>query len=128
METQNEQNKRFTTNEFYQHFLENYSEDSFSPNETLQWLKQNPIVTMSWGLHDPKVLRKDSLVTGLIFKVNGHHHKGSVLITLAWDDTYTVRFINNHYQEVKDKLEMVYCDLLQNSIDEVIEQLPTYNQ
>ena len=38
-----------------------------------------------------------------MFKVNGHHHKGWVLITLAWNDTYTLRFFSTQFNEVKEK-------------------------
>ena len=40
-------------------------------------------VVWSWGMHDLANMNDK----GLMFRVNGHHHKGWVLITLDWDDT-----------------------------------------
>ncbi len=112
--------------EFYKYFLENYSKRSFDPKETLRWLTHNKSITMSWGFQKPQALPKDEDITGLIFIVNGNHHKGFVLITLAWNDTYTLRFLDTDYKEIKDTEEMVYCDELQVRVDSVIEHIEDY--
>jgi len=97
-------------------------ERDFNPNETLQWLKANFSIYMSWGVS--KLFQYEN--KSLFLKVNGYKHSGWVLITLAWDDTYTVRYLNNQYNEV-DKETNVYCDVLQSTIDEKIEKQPSYN-
>jgi len=95
-----------------------YACREFDPKETLKWVKRDIIVFMSWGVS--RFLNLDN--KGLLLSVNGWKHKGYVLITLAWDDTYTVRFFNTWYNETKPKKEMVYCDVLYEAIDDVIEK------
>lgn len=107
---------------FYESFESDYAQREFNPQETMQWLTANRIVYFSWGTE--RVINLFN--KGLLLKVNGHHHKGWVLITLAWNDTYTVRFFNQQYNQVKDTLTEVYCDLLQDTIDEVIERIDDY--
>ena len=107
---------------FYKKFSEEFKERTFDPNETLLWLSINQTIKWSWGFQKPFSLFN----SGLIFQVNGHHHKGFVLITLACNDTYTVRFLNFEYEEVKEKLTNVYCDELQEKIDIVIEKNDIY--
>jgi hypothetical protein len=62
---------------------------------------------------------------GLFFKVNGNHHKGYVLITLDWSDTFDVHIINTK-NRVIDTFTGVYIDQLFDVIDERIEKIPTY--
>ena len=62
---------------------------------------------------------------GLMFKVNGHHHKGYVLITLDWMDTYDVHLVTTHGNIVKS-FEMVYFDMLVEIIDNNIERIEEY--
>lgn len=62
---------------------------------------------------------------GLLFKVNGHHHKGYVLIGLDYSDTFDVYFISTHGNVVDEK-HMVYIDMLFDIIDERIEKIPEY--
>lgn len=62
---------------------------------------------------------------GLAFKVSGMKLKGRVEILLMGDDTYTVRFFNLRYRMVKEMVN-VYCDEIQEKIDETIEKIETY--
>ena len=83
------------------------------------------MVVMSWGVNEWRVLPEGKLeggycLGGLSFRVRGHHLKGHVCIHLMGDDTYTIRFLNVRMREVK-KLEGIYCDQLQDLIDEVVE-------
>ena len=93
----------------------------FDPRETLQWVGLNKIKLFSWGFNSPTIFANKALS----FKVSGHHHKGIVLITLGWDDTYTVRLLNNKWVE-KAKFEGIYCDVLNEFIDEKVEKIPAY--
>ncbi len=109
--------------EFYQRFKEQFAEREFDPKETMKWLTHDKIITMSWGFQNPIAI----MDSGLLFKVNGHHHKGWVLITLAWNDTYTLRFFSHQFKETKEKVTDVYCDLLQKTVDEEIEKISDYS-
>jgi methylaspartate ammonia-lyase len=53
---------------------------------------------------------------GVIFKVNGLKHKGTVMVQLKWIDTYTITFLNNNGVAVKE-VEDVYCDTLVDVLD-----------
>lgn len=117
----NNNNMDITTKVAQAKMLNSIGEREFEPKETMQWLKVNPIWLMSWGFREATTFQNKVL----FFKVSGHHHKGYVVITLAWDDTYTVRFVSNKWVE-KSKFEMVYCDGLAELIDDKVEYIPAY--
>ena len=105
--------------DFLNQFNKDFAGREFNPAETMQWLTSNINIYFSWG-----VSKKYNLSNkGLLLKVSAHHHKGYVLITLNGSDLYDVRFFNTSYREVKDMLKDVYCDMLQEAIDEVIEKI-----
>lgn len=109
--------------EFYNKFKNEFSEREFDPTETMKWLTSNKTITGSWGFQKPtNIMNK-----GLIFKVNGHHHKGWVLITLGWNDTYTLRFFSTQFKETKNKITDVYCDVLQVVVDNAVEKINDYS-
>lgn len=93
----------------------------FDCQETLLWLKNQINIYWSWGVS--KLIKVDE--TGLILKVNGHHHKEYVLITLGWNDTYIVSLLDKEFNIIKTQTE-VYCDVLQETIDILIERIPSY--
>lgn len=95
-----------------------FVEREFSPMETMEVLIYNRIVYLSWG-----VARGYRLKNCLILKVNGRFFKNYVVITLAYDDTYTVRYIYKNKGEFKVKhiQTNVYFDELQKVIDDYIE-------
>jgi hypothetical protein len=99
--------------------LEQYLQRQFDPNETLRQLSRLHMAT--WGAHNLVNLQNK----GLMISVNGHHHKGKVLISLAWDDTYIVTLINTQ-NNVKESFENIYCDELSNFIDEKVERIADY--
>jgi hypothetical protein len=103
--------------------LKSAGERDFNPQETMQWLKANPLWLMTWAARDFTRFEDKAL----FFKVSGHHHKGIVLITLAWDDTYTVRLLSTQWNE-KAKFENVYCDELASLIDEKVERIADYER
>jgi hypothetical protein len=93
----------------------------FNVRETLSVLSHNKPIFFSWGVSRlTNVMDK-----GLMFKVNGHHHKGYVLITLDWTDTYDVHLISTHGNIVKS-FDMVYFDDLVEIIDNNIERIKDY--
>ena len=103
--------------------LKSVAERSFNPQETMQWLKVNPLWLMTWGARDFTRFEDKAL----FFKVSGNKHKGIVLITLGWDDTYTVRLLSTQWNE-KAKFENVYCDELASLIDEKVERISLYER
>jgi len=96
--------------------------DTFNIQETLSVLTHNRPMYWSWGVS--KIINLN-LNKGLLLKVSGNHHKGWVLITLDWTDTYNVDIISNK-GEVIDHFDMVYFDMLSEIIDNRIERIPQY--
>ena len=95
----------------------------FDPQETHQLLKHNRTVYWSWGVE--KVVNYYD--KALILIVNGHHHKGLLLIRLSWDDTYSY-FLLNDDNSIKKEVHNIYFDELQNRIDKDIEYIEDYKQ
>lgn len=98
-----------------------FGEREFNTSETLDLLKRYGFKFWSWGANNFKNLQ-DKVLT---FKVQGHHHKGYVCISLGWDDTYTIRLLTTQGR-VKFKMEGVYFDELFDILDEKIERIPEY--
>jgi hypothetical protein len=92
----------------------------FNPNETMQWLTMNKPMYWSWGVEKKLNVEEKAL----LLKVNGHHLKGWVAIVLAWDDTYSVYYIDS--KGIKEEQHNVYCDMLQDVIDDRIERIAEY--
>jgi hypothetical protein len=101
--------------------LRSVGERSFNQQETIQLLKLKPIWLMSWAARNFTTFGDKVL----FFVVSGCHHKGIVLITLAWDDTYTVRLLSNQWNE-KAKFVNVYFDELAELIDTKVERIKDY--
>lgn len=107
-----------------QTFLQNLNEmveRDFNQVETMKVLTHNQSIFWSWGVSNKYKLGKN----GLLLTVNGYKHKGHVLITLGWNDTYTFRLLNGQYNEVYKATE-VYFDELTARIDEKIEKQENY--
>jgi hypothetical protein len=96
-------------------------ECEFSVKETLLQMNVNPPILWSWGMNDLTNVQNK----GLLFKVNGHHHKGYVFITLSFMDTYTVRIVGTD-GVIKDTYTDVYFDDLVEIIDNRIEKIADY--
>ena len=56
---------------------------------------------------------------GMYMKLNHRNYSDMIFITLDWDDTYHVRFINQN-EEVTHEIEFIYCDQLFDVIDRYI--------
>ena len=96
-------------------------ERKFDLRETLQVFNRNQPMYWSWGVS--KKLNIDD--KGLLLKVSGNHHKGWVLISLGWNDTYTIHIISNK-GEVLNEYKEIYWDMLADVIDDRIERIPEY--
>jgi hypothetical protein len=109
------------THEQLHNFVSEKGEREFNPQETLQVLTHNRTTYWSWGVS--KLLNMFN--KGLCLKVSGHHHKGWVIITLGFTDTYSVFYVSNN-GKVKDEQHLVYFDELTERIDDKIERIPIY--
>ena len=96
-------------------------EREFDLKETMKVLSYDQRIFFSWGV-SKRINLNDK---GLLLNVNGNHHKGSVLITLAWNDTYSVYIINNR-GKILDEYKEVYFDVLTEMIDNRIERIKEY--
>jgi hypothetical protein len=93
----------------------------FNTQETMQLLASDFWTYATWGVSK----RVNMENKGLLLKVNGRKHKGYVLITLDWCDVYIVHIISTH-GNIEKTYDMVYCDMLFETIDEHIEKIPEY--
>ena len=109
-----------TTQELFS-AVSNKFEREFDASETMRVLIHNMMRYFSWGVSKKYNVNNK----GLLLKVSGHHHKGWVLITLAWNDTYSVYIVSNK-GEVKDEYKEVYFDELAELIDNRIERIEEY--
>jgi hypothetical protein len=91
-------------------------ERDFDLSETLKVLTYNRWMYGSWGV-SKRVNLNDK---GMLLNVNGRYYKGSVLITLGWNDTYCVYIINNR-GKILNEYKEVYFDVLSELIDNRIE-------
>lgn len=96
-------------------------EREFNSLETMKVLTHNMMTYFSWGVSKKYCVANK----GLLLKVSGNHHKGWVLITLAWDDTYSVYIVSNK-GEIVDEYTEVYFDELSEIIDNRIERIAEY--
>jgi len=96
-------------------------EREFNLNETMEVLTYNKSIYWSWRVSKRQNLNDK----GLLLDVSGNHHKGSVLITLGWDDTYCVYIINNR-GKILNEYKEVYFDVLTEVIDNRIERIKDY--
>jgi hypothetical protein len=96
-------------------------EREFNTKETLSVLMHNLSIFWSWGASGFTDIENKAL----LFRVSGRHHKGYVLITLAYDDTYCVYIVNNQAR-VLDTYNMVYFDNLTEIIDNRIEKIKNF--
>ena len=103
--------------------LSKLGERDFDTQALIEQMRRGAFVTVSsWGSH---AWRFDPEQMWFRFKVNGHHHKGHVYISLAFNDTFTI-----HYTTVggiiKDIQKDVYIDELIESIDKKVEWIEEY--
>jgi len=100
--------------------------NEFDYKETCNVLGLNKSIWWSWGVSQIIPVRKTQKdnYCGLLMKVNGHHHKGYVLITLL-NDIYQVHIINNRGR-ILNSYEEVYVDVLVEVIDNRIEKIKDY--
>lgn len=102
--------------------IEDLLQREFDVNETVKVIKHDLQVYWSWGVERLINVKNK----GLLLKVNGHHHKGWMLIVLAWNDTYSYYLLEAN-RTIKKEQHEVYFDMLQQMIDKDIEFIESYN-
>jgi hypothetical protein len=102
--------------------LKPFCKCEFNVKETMQWLSHNKPMYWSWGVSKLTNLFN----AGLLLRVHGHHHNGYVLITLnGGADLYEFRLLKTNGTVIAT-FEDVYCDDLQEMIDNKIERIAEY--
>ena len=102
-------------------------EREFSPKVTMEQLmssSSNVKEFMSWNI-DPRIsvlTNEENESVGMIMKMDNDRYDEMVFITLSWDDTYRIRFINQKFEIMKD-IEGIYCDQLFEVIDRTMNNL-----
>lgn len=101
--------------------LKHLFQREFNPSET-HFVLRHPIQKYwCWGVSEVSFIGH----FGLMLKVNAHHHKGLVLITLDGSDTFTISLLDKDLKLIKSQ-EMVYVDELNHKVDMLIEYIPEY--
>lgn len=98
-------------------FTESKGERSFNQLETYNQMRSNLNVFYCWGSHNFKKVRD----IGMFFEVNGHIHKGFVVIILGFMDTYNIYLLNKEGDFIDECKKDIYADELNNVIDSLIE-------
>ncbi len=89
--------------------------------ETLQLLQSYGMLFWSWGASGFTALGKRALA----FRVNGHHHKGLIFISVNGSDLYNVDIVEKNH-EIKETITDLYFDQLFDAIDTRIEKIDDY--
>ena len=85
---------------------------------------QSSMALMSYGARDFVALNQtDTKHGGLQFRTSGYKHKGLVMISLMFNDTYKVETVKIRKGEVKvcDSYDDVYADQLIQVLDQMVE-------
>ncbi len=101
--------------------LSTLAEREFNIKEAFEVLTHNRTIYWSWGVSKQCGVENKCL----LLRVNGHHHKGWVGITLDWTDTFNVYIIRIN-GDIIETIEGVYVFDLVKIIDERIEKIPAY--
>ena len=78
-------------------------------------------IWQSWAMQHPAAIVWEGR-TGLIFRVNGLQHRGSVIVTLdEGRDLYDVATLNDKSETIQERTG-VFCDELAHVIDTMVER------
>lgn len=88
-------------------------------------IKSSGYIWMSWGMRSAAIEVENK---SLRFRVNGHHHKGTVHIVLDFTDTFTIYYTTLIKNEIVKITEGVYIEDLIDILDTDIEKIPAYNR
>lgn len=118
--------KKLTPTEKLRDFLQALKglREFYSANELYNAIRRNMTV-WSWGAHAWKLFETVNKNQALLFKVQGHHHKGYVMIVVNGADLFDVYLFTNG-GEMKEKLEDIHVEDLIDRIDRKVERLDSY--
>ena len=104
-------------------------ERPFVPQETLQQIAHyGKFGFIMWNINkgifcipdfDDDEEQIDGYCRGIVLKINHPNYSDMVLITLSYDDTYRIRFMDRECN-VTDDVEGIYFDMLFESINDRI--------
>lgn len=100
-------------------------ERSFSPQVTMeQIVSPDPKTFLKWNVHHQiqVIPNEHDECVGMIMKMNNSKYDEFLMITLSWDDTYRLRFMNGNYEVSKD-IDFIFCDQLSEVIDDTISKM-----
>lgn len=81
-------------------------------------------IWQSWAMEHPAAIVWEGR-TGLIFRVNGLQHRGSVIVTLdEGRDLYDIRTLSDEGDTIEER-RGIFCDDLAAVIDEMVERPAT---
>jgi len=92
-------------------------ERQFDPQITFKQLMVKKTIVWCWGATEFTGYKEDALV----FKVRGYKHKGYVVITLGFIDTYNIHLLSFKGEQVGETITDIYCDRLTDAIDSLVE-------
>ena len=100
-------------------------ERPFTPQVTMEQIVgcSDPIKFLGWNIDKRiSVLRDDDDdCVGMIMKLNHKNFNDMLLITLSWDDTYRVRFVDQDFNIIDD-IEGLFFDQLFEVIDRRLDE------
>lgn len=91
--------------------------------EIFRLIKRSGYIYMSWGMRSAVIEVENK---SLRFRVNGHHHKGTVHIVLDFMDTFTIYYTTLIKNEIVKIKEGIYIEDLINTLDNDIEKISKY--
>jgi hypothetical protein len=103
-------------------FVESKCQLAFDTAETMKLLQLNQPMYWSWGVEK----KMNYANKALMLCVNGNHLKGWVIITLGYDDTYSVYYTQKRRLSNEGEQHNVYFDMLADVIDDKIERIADY--
>lgn len=91
----------------------------FDPQVAFDQLYSEPLIVMSWGGDNFKGIANECLV----FQVNGKLHKGVVVITLGFEDLYTIILLDKNFEQVGEATTGIYAEDLAWCVDGLVETI-----
>jgi len=113
---------KLQTQERINEFVFSKRERAFDPQITFKQIMVKQTIVWCWGATEFSGYKQDALV----FKVRGYEHKGYVVITLGFMDTYNIHLLDFNGNQVGETTTDIYCDQLTDVIDTLVETKKVY--
>lgn len=102
-----------------QEFIEEKGQRDFDPAITKQQLMTERTVVWSWGAKNWAGINSKCL----IFQVNGKLHEGLVVITLGWEDLYSIHLFDKNEDLIGIGKTGIYAEDLVWVVDRMVETI-----